>query len=424
MFDLNTKYIFNFFILATFFLIVFSLIFYNFKKPNHKLISFIHKIFVVFIQCILVLKGIIVISLIICYFFDLSIYTIYISIILFFNKNHIFSLNSIWLSLGLTDISFLGFFKIIFFILFLVLNIVLVYLEYLENKYTKKYNTVPHIQSGVSPELKRIAKHLIISLGVVSSLITVKSEFKDPAKEAEKAARITQKAEEALAKAEDETKKVAVGKVANNFVHKLQIHSIKGSYSGWEGNQQEQSELYKALEANKDAWKNDGDVKHLEKNKIVEVKIQGLKIQERRHMADLKANINKASRFSEELSKETDENKVLEMISDEIKKSSIFDLEELWTNFETLNGISKIVITMLFANYFILSSVFSLIIIYYGNYLINRFNLEDKYPKIAMFIKYRKTVSNYYILSNFIFIILMCLSNVILGVSVLSVIYT
>ena len=57
----------------------------------------------------------------------------------------------------------------------------------------------------------------------------------------------------------------------------------------------------------------------------------------------------------------------------------------------------------------------------YSNYLLDRFKLEEKYPKIALFINYRRKLSKYYLISNFLLIISMCLINVILGLSFFSI---
>jgi hypothetical protein len=96
---------------------------------------------------------------------------------------------------------------------------------------------------------------------------------------------------------------------------------------------------------------------------------------------------------------------------DDVKKSSIFDFEELWNRFETFDGLTKVVCVMMFSSYCILSCIFGITINLYGNYLLDRFKLEEKYPQIAIFIKYRRKVSKYYILSNIISIILICLAN-------------
>lgn len=46
---------------------------------------------------------------------------------------------------------------------------------------------------------------------------------------------------------------------------------------------------------------------------------------------------------------------------------------------------------------FIISSIISILIVYYSNYLINKFRLETKYPKLAKFLYYRAKLTNYYI---------------------------
>lgn len=109
------------------------------------------------------------------------------------------------------------------------------------------------------------------------------------------------------------------------------------------------------------------------------------------------------------------------MINGNVKKSSMFNLDELLNSFESLSGISKLVCTMIFSSSIILWCLFGIILNLYGNYLLDRFKLEEKYPKIALFINYRRKLSKYYIISNFLLIISMCLINVILGISILSI---
>lgn len=56
----------------------------------------------------------------------------------------------------------------------------------------------------------------------------------------------------------------------------------------------------------------------------------------------------------------------------------------------------------------ILSCLISLIFIWTGDYLIKRFNLEERYPKLAKFIQLRRKFQNYYFIIN-IFTIFMCI---------------
>jgi hypothetical protein len=108
----------------------------------------------------------------------------------------------------------------------------------------------------------------------------------------------------------------------------------------------------------------------------------------------------------------------------EIQNRSIFNLDVLWLQFETFDGLTKIACVMVFSNYLILYCFFGIAINLYGNYLLDRFKLEEKYPKIAIFIKYRKKVSKYYILSNMICIVIVCLMNMFCGIAIIDLIYT
>ncbi len=89
--------------------------------------------------------------------------------------------------------------------------------------------------------------------------------------------------------------------------------------------------------------------------------------------------------------------KLIEIIM-EIINRSILNLDQIWSQFETFDGLTKLDCVMMLSSYIILTCIFGIAINLYGNYLLNRFKLEEKYPKLAIFIKYRKTVSKYYIL--------------------------
>jgi len=142
-------------------------------------------------------------------------------------------------------------------------------------------------------------------------------------------------------------------------------------------------------------------------------------------LSEVKQGIDTATRFSEDLSKETDENKILSMINgDDVSKASIINLDEWWSRFETFDGLTKTACLMMFSNYLIISCLFTITINLYGDYLIDRFKLEEKYPKVAIFIKYRRKFSKYLILSNIIYILLVCLINIFYGITVISIIYT
>lgn len=60
-----------------------------------------------------------------------------------------------------------------------------------------------------------------------------------------------------------------------------------------------------------------------------------------------------------------------------------------------------------------------IISIYFGEYFITYFNLEQKYPKIARFIQLRRKLQRFYLISYLILIILLILGIIILNVCLL-----
>jgi len=98
-------------------------------------------------------------------------------------------------------------------------------------------------------------------------------------------------------------------------------------------------------------------------------------------------------------------------------KSSIFNgfLEK----FEELNTIGKLAIALLISKSIIISCFISISFIYYGDYLITKFNLENKYPKLANIIKLRKQFTKYYLISNILTIAFAILIEIVFSISIL-----
>jgi hypothetical protein len=62
---------------------------------------------------------------------------------------------------------------------------------------------------------------------------------------------------------------------------------------------------------------------------------------------------------------------------------------------EQLGALSNLLFSQ-----FILASVISIVFIFFGDYLITRFNLEIKYPRLAKIIGLRKKFQKYYLIVN------------------------
>ena len=95
----------------------------------------------------------------------------------------------------------------------------------------------------------------------------------------------------------------------------------------------------------------------------------------------------------------------IDYLSNEIKKSSIVNIDFDFKGFmEGLSDEEKLALCGLLFNNLILSYTISIIVILYGDYLIRRFDLVNKYPKIAKFIQMRQKLQQYYLKISFVWI--------------------
>ena len=85
-----------------------------------------------------------------------------------------------------------------------------------------------------------------------------------------------------------------------------------------------------------------------------------------------------------------------------IFENSIF--EDLLNIYENYDAFGKFCIGILIFNYLIASSLISIVFIFFGEFLIKRFDLENKYPKLAKIIALRRKFQRYYLILNVIYI--------------------
>jgi len=97
-----------------------------------------------------------------------------------------------------------------------------------------------------------------------------------------------------------------------------------------------------------------------------------------------------------------------------------YELERSWSTFESLNGLTKLACSMIISSSLILCCIFGLILNLYGNNIINKFNLKETYPNVAIFILNRIKLSKYYLLSNIIIIILLTFMNMFFCLAIFS----
>lgn len=98
-----------------------------------------------------------------------------------------------------------------------------------------------------------------------------------------------------------------------------------------------------------------------------------------------------------------------------ISKSS-FIISELHTKLRefisTLTGEELLAFGGLLFNGLIVNYTISIIFILYGDYLINKFDLENRYPKLANFIQFRRKLQSYYLKISFFWIFICVLPQI------------
>jgi hypothetical protein len=339
-----------------------------------------------------------------------------------------FSLNDIWKGLGITDFSFLAFLKIIFLIFFILVNITLFYFEFLENENKSQSDLIYYKENGFGATSKKILSGFVVVAGGYSSYLTIRDEYRNKKYLDEVRAEMIQKSEacdkDIKSALDRETAQALSHRLHLDRMHRAFIDSTNAEYM--KKSLEESIKNYKARLAN-------GDTSVTPQ--IIQTKEYELADWSRQVIIaknELKISIDNGLKYSDEVLKETDESKILAKINKDKDKDNdnttdndsggftAYSIESIGTNFEVLNGISKLAYVMIFSSSIIFWCLLSIILNIYGNYLIERFNLEAKYPKLALFISYRKKISKYYLITNFLLIISMCLVNVILGVAILS----
>ena len=129
-----------------------------------------------------------------------------------------------------------------------------------------------------------------------------------------------------------------------------------------------------------------------------EVKINnGIKLneEEKKQIESENSIVQKSKYLNEELEKSKDK------FSDGLKninKSSIFPIDFDFNEFKkNLKDEELLALGSLLLNGLILNYIISIIFVLYGDYLIKRFNLETRFPKLSKFIQLRRKLQNFYL---------------------------
>jgi hypothetical protein len=114
---------------------------------------------------------------------------------------------------------------------------------------------------------------------------------------------------------------------------------------------------------------------------------------------------------------DTSARSLAEAKDEEINKSFIFAF--FMENFENMDSLGKFCITLLLGNSLLVSSLSSIIFVLYGDYLIEKYQLEVKFPKLAKIISYRRKFQRYYLIFDALSVISIILVQVLFCIAIL-----
>ena len=81
----------------------------------------------------------------------------------------------------------------------------------------------------------------------------------------------------------------------------------------------------------------------------------------------------------------------------------------------TLSSTDICLVINISSSIFIFTCLVSIIFAVYGNFLIERFSLEERYPKLAFFMRLRVKLQHTYIITNTLFIVIALILMIIVN---------
>ena len=93
-----------------------------------------------------------------------------------------------------------------------------------------------------------------------------------------------------------------------------------------------------------------------------------------------------------------------------------FDFSEY---FNSLSSMEQLCVGLLLLNFGLFMVVLNFISLSFGSYLINRFKLESRYPKLYMFIQLRKKFERYYTIYSLCYLLFVMSVEILFSLAVL-----
>ena len=311
------------------------------------------------------------------------------------------------------NISYLSLLKIIFSIFIIV---IVIYITAMENFVLKNYirqnndgiEMKKSSSSGIAHSVKNLITSITAAVGLTSSVVTIHQYVKNEMIGYNKMLEVRSKELE-----EENCRKNAVNSKELEYLrdHKkkieVQFNKLDKLKSDSEKLIIDKERLEQQLLFAKDPLE-----QMRIKNKITQIDARISKNHE-----DMIAHLN-IIKIDVIIHEDTSEKLYLD--TTKINKSMIIDLDTIWDFFESINIFKRIALSLLLLKGVILSSIFSLIFILYGDYILKKYNIESRYPKIAKIIQLRRQFQRYYMILSILMIIFVCIIEIIFSLTILS----
>lgn len=134
-------------------------------------------------------------------------------------------------------------------------------------------------------------------------------------------------------------------------------------------------------------------------------------------VSEKKIHLDSNLELSENIS--TKNEKGIDTFYEEDDTQKSFMLYYFYENIDSLDTYGKLALSMLLLKSVFISVLINLVFIYYGEYLLTKYSIEKRYPRLAIFINLRRKFNKYTIIWNWLMIICILLIEILFYISLL-----
>ena len=309
-----------------------------------------------------------------------------------------------------THFSILQIIKILFIILMLFVNLYMFYI--LKKSSKKELNYSQNLNSGIGALnfkfIKKVGAFILATFGAYSSMITIEDRYNNNNKKI--GVNTRENLDNAISEIKEKDKEIVKMINLNN--------QFKSYYEKVSHNMSELLTEALIYIQNLNLFKS---IDKIFKDNISKTEDPLIKIKSESVLKEEFNNLvcqNKVLVLNKSL-KKADEYKDLVDI-DKIQKAAFLDFEVIWTFINSLDIFHRIAFSLLIFNTIIISSNISIVFIFYGDYLLKKYNIEERYPKLAKIIQLRRKLQRYYLLAAISWIFLVSITEILFSIAILA----